>query len=542
MVRTSVKEAASAFAKFSGVENDICTFSGETNLAALTQLRIEFLRNCGFRFITNPNELPTLTGLRKPVDEGNLYICNSPWIDGLIEVHLRHGKSEGIADLESISLKAEHAITLDKMAIVSSPVIRGLIHKASHPIFCTSFVGEGGVQLAEDEESEFSDTRSILDCLFQMAKSFGFANCVEYTGGGKELAYSDGNNHLLETETVLDFMTRVKSSCMVASLPPVSTALDGLQKTSDLIIAVASPYTYANFVQLLGRIRRRGSKFSKVRMMVVIADYAPYDVNRWEKVIERKEGEEVYNDGKVSPRTAEQIQAQFELATGRLQEAAQVAVELPSTSAEEKMLMPTYIHQARYRRTYNDLATRHSEWSRNGWRQPPSGYHVVNSEQNKKWGAGAPCQFVYDHYVLPFLRHAKEGRALDLACGLDGPTIIHNFGLSDRVDFVDADIHLPQDLGIIRRDRRDTGLPRHNYDLIVSILGMFKRYAEDSVREMRELIKNSGKIIVVESHKDKKWVKYTLPTLFEKYGFVAKVENLGDDTRRFRLYELTVRS
>jgi hypothetical protein len=119
-------------------------------------------------------------------------------------------------------------------------------------------------------------------------------------------------------------------------------------------------------------------------------------------------------------------------------------------------------------------------------------------------------------------------------------------GLSDRVTLVDADAHLPKDLGILRRNRTNTGLPYGSYDLIISILSLFKSTAEASVKEMRNLIAKDGTIVVVESHKFKKWVDRknvsdSLPALFTQYGFTYSVKGLGGDKCRFKLYTLKVR-
>lgn len=542
MIRTSVREAKSSLENFTRQLNDICVF-GDTGLAAMVQLRIEYLRNNGFRLVANPADLPNLARIDTPFFEGNLFINNSTDIPGLIEVHLLEKELDPRLKWGSISLAVESVITQHKVeAILQSPALKKLIKDSVNPLFVTTFVSTGDLPLTVDEERELaaSSSRSIIDNIETMCKQLGFENCVEHTGRDKDTVFGE---YFMEGENTPAYLKRMykmgKPTAVVASVGAISTAVDGLQKASNLIIAIATPYTHAQLTQLLGRLRRRGCAFSEIRMVVIIADYAEYDRIRWAKVVERKEGDDCYLEGKMNSKIMSKINQKYE---EEREQSLSVTSNFFVKRLGDKVVGSAPVvtpHIVGKRRTYSDIARDHSTWSRLGWKQPTEGYHVANTLQNDKvFGKDAPWYHVYTHDVIPFLKQSN-GYALDLGCCVNGPRFAKKNKLNTRLTFVDADIHLPKDLSIICADRRATKLPSGKYGLIVSTLSLFKVIANDSIKEMRRLLAPGGTIIIVESHKDKKWVKHELPKWFKKHGLAMTMEKIGDDKRRFRKYILT---
>lgn len=51
---------------------------------------------------------------------------------------------------------------------------------------------------------------------------------------------------------------------------PIGTGVDGLQKVADTIIIISLPWTNAEFIQIIGRLNRKGSNFAEIGVNVII--------------------------------------------------------------------------------------------------------------------------------------------------------------------------------------------------------------------------------------------------------------------------------
>ena len=80
---------------------------------------------------------------------------------------------------------------------------------------------------------------------------------VEYTG---EWSNEERNDSLQKFKN--------KEVDVLLASSPISTGVDGLQEFCDNIIIFSLPWTNAEFVQLIGRINRQGSKFKEVNIYV----------------------------------------------------------------------------------------------------------------------------------------------------------------------------------------------------------------------------------------------------------------------------------
>jgi hypothetical protein len=86
---------------------------------------------------------------------------------------------------------------------------------------------------------------------------------------------------------------------------PVGTGLDGLQKVCDRIVAVCLPWTAAEWEQLEGRIRRQGTAFGRVSMVVpqVVlqhdGDEWSWDKRRWRAIEYKRTLSDCAVDGRI---------------------------------------------------------------------------------------------------------------------------------------------------------------------------------------------------------------------------------------------------
>lgn len=90
----------------------------------------------------------------------------------------------------------------------------------------------------------------------------------------------------------------------------IGTGLDGLQKICSKMVIVSLPWTYAAYIQLLGRIYRQGSVYNKIKVIipqiVLNADvrwsYDKYrmDIIQYKKTIGDAVLEGIFPDDKIS--------------------------------------------------------------------------------------------------------------------------------------------------------------------------------------------------------------------------------------------------
>ena len=89
------------------------------------------------------------------------------------------------------------------------------------------------------------------------------------TERGLKAGLYTGSESKFNRDTVLNDFIDGDIDVLIASRP-IATGVDGLQKISDREIIISLPWTHAEFVQLVGRINRKGSIFSETGVDVII--------------------------------------------------------------------------------------------------------------------------------------------------------------------------------------------------------------------------------------------------------------------------------
>lgn len=89
------------------------------------------------------------------------------------------------------------------------------------------------------------------------------------TSLGYKVGVYTGSKSKHDREASLDSFINGEYDILLGS-KPLATGIDGLQKVSDTLIILSLPWTYAEVVHLIGRIRRKGSNFIKTGIQVII--------------------------------------------------------------------------------------------------------------------------------------------------------------------------------------------------------------------------------------------------------------------------------
>jgi superfamily II DNA or RNA helicase len=102
-----------------------------------------------------------------------------------------------------------------------------------------------------------------------LVKGIDKAICEYLTERGFKVGVYTGNESELNRESALSEYINGDIDILVASRP-IATGVDGLQKISDRLIILSLPWTFAELIQLVGRINRTGSLFWETGVDVII--------------------------------------------------------------------------------------------------------------------------------------------------------------------------------------------------------------------------------------------------------------------------------
>jgi len=130
-----------------------------------------------------------------------------------------------------------------------------------------------------------------------LVKDIDKAICEYLTEKGFKVGLYTGNESELNRESALNEYINGDIDVLVASRP-IATGVDGLQKISDRLIILSLPWTFAELIQLIGRINRTGSIFWETGIDVIIPlvsiggighsfrwDYRKYNLITYKKTI-----------------------------------------------------------------------------------------------------------------------------------------------------------------------------------------------------------------------------------------------------------------
>jgi hypothetical protein len=304
---------------------------------------------------------------------------------------------------------------------------------------------------------------------------------------------------------------------------PIGTGLDGLQAVCDRMIMVSLPWTGAEYEQTVGRIRRQGSAFGSVSVIVpqVVLEYEG-DVWSWDKgrmaAIEYKRTlSDCAVDGRI-PETVrisekellEQSREALERWIERVGEEGMLVIE------REKLTVPlppdvrekVMVRRGDFSTINNRWSTSNSETVHERLKADPSEwylYHTLYREAREDWSE-LPAKHIAAH-----LWGRPDLQVGDFGCGecllkeaLPGHEVV---GLD----------HVAVDNSVIACDMAHTPLDDGSLGAVVFSLSLLGRNWADYLAEAHRVLKPFGLLFVAEPAR--RWVEERLEQAVKEHGF-----------------------
>lgn len=128
--------------------------------------------------------------------------------------------------------------------------------------------------------TQFTD--GIVDQTKEFLTGVGFKVC-EYTGEKKDTAPYTDKYGKVNWEGVKEHYDIILAS------KPIAVGIDGLQKVCNNLIIISLPWTHADYTQLVGRIKRKKSKYDSVNVCIPVvrfpqANMVGYDDKVWNSI------------------------------------------------------------------------------------------------------------------------------------------------------------------------------------------------------------------------------------------------------------------
>lgn len=305
---------------------------------------------------------------------------------------------------------------------------------------------------------------------------------------------SDERAEILEAFARHDFDVLLASS-------PITTGVDGLQKICDNIIIMSLPWTNAEYTQLIGRVNRQGSLFTKVDI-VIPQVFIPIGTNEmwsWDEkrynIIKTKETlSNAVVDGVFSK--------VFHLNRKKLVDDALKSLKngIPDFSFKRSELMPTFkgnskkkqynesiintIHQKANTSTSSRMHEYFSQ-DKEKWKQ----YHIIREESKKCWPED-PLVVISEK-----IKQHPNWVVADLGCGMNK---LKNMVNSDR-EWYSFD-HVAIDDTVIEADISNlkTYLNDESVDCAVFCMSLWGVNYMDYIKEAYRYLKPGGTMYIVE--------------------------------------------
>jgi superfamily II DNA or RNA helicase len=285
---------------------------------------------------------------------------------------------------------------------------------------------------------------------------------------------------------------------------PVGTGLDGLQSVCDRLVMISLPWTGAEYEQIVGRIRRQGSAFGEVEIVVpqIMLDHEgdtwSWDRGRMACIQYKRTLSDCAVDGyipetvRISPdELLKQSREALERWIERIGEEGVLAIEREQLTVP----LPPDIRQAVQVR-HGDFTALNNRWStsRSGTihqrlREDPSEwylYHTLYREARESW----PEQ--------PFERIAERIRVRpdwvvgDFGCG---ECLLTRALPDNRVVGTD---HIALDESVIESDMSATPLDDASLDVVVFSLSLMGTNWTDYLHEAYRTLKPYGHLFIAE--------------------------------------------
>ncbi|BCL83667.1 hypothetical protein ccbrp13_61320 [Ktedonobacteria bacterium brp13] len=337
----------------------------------------------------------------------------------------------------------------------------------------------------------------------------------------------------------LDQFRKEKCDVLVGT-SPVGTGLDGLQKVCNRLVMLCLPWTGAEYEQIIGRIRRQGSNFGDVEIIIpqVTLDYKgenwSWDQGRMAVISYKRTLSDCALDVYI-PETVmisqrallQQSREALERWIERIGHDGLLALERP------RLAVPLPLHLLRkVQARHGDFTVLNQRWSTSRsattherLQQDASEwylYHTLCREMREKWPEH-PIERIAGH-----IRVRPDWIVGDFGCGecLLGQALPHN-----KVVGID---HVAWNKQVIASDMSSTPFDDAYFDVVVFSLSLMGTNWTDYLREAYRTLKPYGYLFIAEPQK--KW-KDRIEKL-KKEVEIGKFRLLGDIEQRYNFVYL----
>jgi hypothetical protein len=306
---------------------------------------------------------------------------------------------------------------------------------------------------------------------------------------------------------------------------PVGTGLDGLQKVCNRIIAVSLPWTSAEWEQLEGRIRRQGTAFEKVSMVVpqVVLEHKgeewSWDKRRWRAIEYKRTLSDCATYGRI-PETAR-------MSPEKLLKSSREALEewIKRIGGEELNLSEIRPHlrvplapdvKRKLVVTRGDFATFNNRWVSSSsetvhtrLKEFPEEwylYHTLYREAREKWPE-VPAEVIASH-----LRSRPDLILGDFGCG----ECLLAEALGEEHQVIGFD-HVAANATVTACDMAHTPLEDGALGAAVFSLSLMGRNWRDYLAEAHRTLQPFGLLFIAEPAK--RWEEGALERAAEEAGF-----------------------
>jgi hypothetical protein len=184
----------------------------------------------------------------------------------------------------SVSSTVNNALAMHRLLMLHGFRYRPHYEQEIHTVVITATHNDLLEELQEAQKSVLRIEQILLPAKLELAQSFFRPGTIVYAHYVDEIVapirtYLENMGLSVGLYTGADksgldqFRTGKKDILLGTS--PVGTGLDGLQKVCNRLVMLCLPWTGAEYEQIIGRIRRQGSQFGEVEIIIpqVILDY-----------------------------------------------------------------------------------------------------------------------------------------------------------------------------------------------------------------------------------------------------------------------------
>jgi len=304
---------------------------------------------------------------------------------------------------------------------------------------------------------------------------------------------------------------------------PVGTGLDGLQSVCDRIVMLSLPWTRAEYEQTVGRIRRQGSAFGSVSVIVpqIVLEYEGEEWS-WDKArMAAIEYKRTLSDCAVEGRIPEAVKISESELLRQSREALERWIERVGEEGmlvieREKLTVPlppdvrekVMVRRGDFSAINNRWSTSNSETVHQRLKADPSEwylYHTLYREARADWDE-IPAE-----HIASLLRSRPDLRIGDFGCGeclLRDALPEHNIIGLDYVAL---------DESVIACDMARTPLEEASLGAVVFSLSLMGRNWPEYLTEAYRTLQPFGLLFVAEPAK--RWAEEKLEKAVEKAGF-----------------------